>query len=552
MSFIHLISIRFRFYIVLIAVSFSLIVLGVWGWLTSDQVGKATSNLFVQVNESSANIGALRESLSRLRRWESAAVAVGDSNNDQVTKLISEWHKELALVHDLVEPVRAASKDNPDVLRALDAQAHDLQAYVALIDPVLSQLQAGVLDGLSAVAMSGKADPMFLRVEDSTRRVVEALRKQDAASIEAMTARASAASILRLALVAGTLLIFIPLMWLILRSVCQPLDRVVAIANRIASGDLCQSIAVNGRDETSQLLQAIATMQGALGGVVGQVREAAEAIRMASAEVASGNLDLSNRTEQTASDLQRSAALIRSLTESVQHSTQSAQGASELVASSTSVAAQGGAVMERVVETMQEINQSSRKISNIISVIDNIAFQTNILALNAAVEAARAGEQGRGFAVVASEVRNLATRSAQAAREVKLLIDDSVRSVDAGSQLVVSAGQTMKNIVESVERVTAAISEIRRTAAQQNEGMGHINYTLGELDQMTQQNAALVEQSAAAAESLRGHAEKLTEVVGTFRLNEFESVNIASIDNQGKRNLLDETKFLTHSKNIDF
>jgi methyl-accepting chemotaxis protein len=251
---------------------------------------------------------------------------------------------------------------------------------------------------------------------------------------------------------------------------------------------------------------------------VGEVRDAAESIRLASAEVASGNLDLSNRTEQTASELQSSASFMATLTRTVQQSAQSAERANQLAASAAQVATQGGTVVAQVVRTMDDIQSSSQQIANIISVIDAIAFQTNILALNAAVEAARAGEQGRGFAVVASEVRNLATRSAQAAREIKGLIDASVDRVDTGSRLVRSAGTTMHGIVDSVQRVTLVMGEITAAAAEQSAGIGEVNATIAELDQMTQQNAALVEQSAAAASSLQGQAEKLAQVVGIFRL----------------------------------
>ena len=518
MFLIQLISIRSRFYLVLVAVSLSLVALGVWGWISGEQVRTATTALFTQSNAAAADIATLRESLSRTRRWESAAVAIGNSNAEQVDKLIAVWRQEIAQTRKTGDAIRQTHEGNAAITQLLTAQRQQLEAYATLMDPMLTQLQAGVIDGISALASSAKADAMFLTIEDSTRKLVEALRTEEGLAREAMAAQASAASLLRLVLVGITLLIFVPLMWLTLRSVCQPLDRVVTIASRIAAGDLSQTIAITGRDETAQLLQAIAVMQTSLGGVVGDVREAAESIRMASAEVASGNLDLSNRTEQTATDLQRSASFVRSLTRTVQNSAESAERANHLAASAAEVAAQGGSVVSQVVDTMQGINQSSRKISSIIAVIDTIAFQTNILALNAAVEAARAGEQGRGFAVVASEVRNLATRSAQAAKEIKILIDDSVHGVEAGSLLVGSAGQTMTSIVDSVQRVTEVIAEISSAAVEQREGIAHINTTLGELDQMTQQNAALVEQSAAAAASLSGHAEKLTQMVGTFRL----------------------------------
>ena len=252
---------------------------------------------------------------------------------------------------------------------------------------------------------------------------------------------------------------------------------------------------------------------------ISQVRASADSINTASIEIATGNQDLSTRTEQTASNLQQAASSMVQLTGTVKQSADSARQANQLASSAAEVAQRGGSVVAQVVSTMDEINTSSKKIADIIGVIDSIAFQTNILALNAAVEAARAGEQGRGFAVVASEVRSLAGRSAEAAREIKGLIGASVEKVDAGSRLVADAGQTMTEIVSSVQRVTDIIGEITAASSEQSDGIGQVNQAVSQLDQMTQQNAALVEQSAAAAESLREQAASLARVVGTFQLD---------------------------------
>jgi methyl-accepting chemotaxis protein len=249
-----------------------------------------------------------------------------------------------------------------------------------------------------------------------------------------------------------------------------------------------------------------------------EVQRSSESIRLASAEIATGNQDLSARTEQTASNLQGAASAMEQLTGTVRQSVESAAQANQLAASAAAVAARGGTVVSQVVTTMDEINAASKKIADIIGVIDGIAFQTNILALNAAVEAARAGEQGRGFAVVASEVRSLAQRSAHAAKEIKGLIVASVEKVESGSRLVADAGHTMSEIVGSVQRVSDIIGEITSASAEQSHGIVRVNGSVNQLDQMTQQNAALVEQSAAAAESLKDQAGRLSQVVGTFRL----------------------------------
>jgi len=302
------------------------------------------------------------------------------------------------------------------------------------------------------------------------------------------------------------------------RSVVVPVNEARAFAERIASGDLSNAPPVQGQDEAAAMMRALADMQGSLAEIVGQVRESAESIQVASSEVASGNLDLSTRTEQTASNLQQTASSMSELTGNVSQSADSAGTAKQMAGTAAETAGRGGEVVARVVLTMDEINNSSKKINDIIGVIDGIAFQTNILALNAAVEAARAGEQGRGFAVVAAEVRSLAQRSAAAAKEIKGLIATSVDRVDTGTRLVSDAGSTMGEIVASVQRVADIIGEISAAASEQSTGIRRVNGTITELDQMTQQNAALVEQSAAAAQSLNEQSLRLSGLMNRFKL----------------------------------
>jgi len=305
--------------------------------------------------------------------------------------------------------------------------------------------------------------------------------------------------------------------WLI-RAITGPLNEAVRIAEAVAAGDLTQRIEVRSTDETGQLLLALKDMNESLGNIVGQVRTGTETITVASRQIATGNADLSSRTESQASSLEETASSMEELTSTVKQNAENARQANQLVASTAEIAAKGGTVVNEVVETMASIKDSSRKIADIIGVIDGIAFQTNILALNAAVEAARAGEQGRGFAVVASEVRSLAQRSAGAAKEIKTLIEDSVGKVDAGGRLVDEAGHTMDEIVTSVKRVTDIMSEIAAASHEQSAGIEQVNQAVGQMDEMTQQNAALVEEAAAAAESLREQAVKLAEAVSVFRV----------------------------------
>ena len=284
-------------------------------------------------------------------------------------------------------------------------------------------------------------------------------------------------------------------------------------------GDLSRRIDAQGQDELAQIATSFNSFAGKLSGVLAQIRDASSSVRVAAEEIATGNHDLSGRTELTASSLEETSASMQQLTETVRHNADSARQANQLVAQASSVAQHGGQVVGNVVTTMDQINAASRKINDIIGVIDGIAFQTNILALNAAVEAARAGEQGRGFAVVASEVRSLAGRSAEAAKEIKQLISASVEQVENGSRLAHDAGTTMNEIVTSVQRVTDIMAEITASTHEQSTSISEVGQAVSQLDQMTQQNAALVEQSAAAAQSLKDQSVRLSEVVGTFRLS---------------------------------
>ena len=315
----------------------------------------------------------------------------------------------------------------------------------------------------------------------------------------------------------------------IIRSVTVPLNRAVAISRAVASGDLTLAIESDSHNEMGQLLDALGEMQGSLSRVVNHVRQNADSVATASGQISQGNSDLSSRTEEQASALQQTAASMKQLAATVRQNAENAQQGNSLAQNASTVAARGGEVVGQVVQTMKGINDSSRKIADIIAVIDGIAFQTNILALNAAVEAARAGEQGRGFAVVASEVRSLAQRSADAAKEIKGLINASVQRVEQGSALVDQAGTTMDEVVQSIRRVTDLMGEISAASNEQSQGVAQIGDAVNQMDQATQQNAALVEESAAAADSLKTQAQQLVGAVAVIKLAGQEASNSAGV-----------------------
>jgi methyl-accepting chemotaxis protein len=400
--------------------------------------------------------------------------------------------------------------------QALNAQAkRDAEAYMAVLARVVALGNAGKYDEASTLAFGdayGAMQKLSLGLRDQTVFQAELFAT---GSAEAQATFDRSRDLLIAAAVLAVLLAIAAAI-IITRSIVRPLDAAVKVARTVAAGDLTSDIQVTSKDETGQLMQALKDMNTALQTMVGEVRSGSDTIASASAEIASGNLELSSRTEQQASSLEETASSMEEMTSTVKQNADNARQANGLAATASDVARKGGAVVAQVVDTMGAINASSRKIVDIISVIDGIAFQTNILALNAAVEAARAGEQGRGFAVVASEVRNLAQRSASAAKEIKTLIDDSVQQVELGSKLVGDAGTTMDEVVTSVQRVTDIMAEISSASREQESGIEQINMAITEMDSVTQQNAALVEEAAAAAGSLEEQSAALAKLVSRF------------------------------------
>jgi methyl-accepting chemotaxis protein len=405
---------------------------------------------------------------------------------------------------------------NPDAKQLVDRMKDARGAFVESQNKFFSTLDGGQKDAARRILLD-ETRPLQMAYIERLDALTEFQDKLTQAAIANMDASVTSLLQITVAMLVAGVVVALVLAVSIIRSVTRPILQAVDIAEHIANGDLTRKIVVNSRDETGQLLLAMQKMQDALSNLVNSVRHNAEGVASASAQIAQGNQDLSSRTEQQASALEETSASMEEMGSTASQNADNARQASQLAASASSVAVQGGDVVNQVVQTMRDINESSRKISDIIGVIDGIAFQTNILALNAAVEAARAGEQGRGFAVVAAEVRNLAQRSAEAAKEIKGLINASVERVEQGTALVDRAGSTMQEVVQSIQRVTDIVGEISSASQEQNAGVNQVAEAVTSMDQTTQQNAALVEESAAAASSLRGQAEQLVHAVSVFR-----------------------------------
>ena len=512
-------SIRARLYFGTIFSLVLLVIIGAMGFIALDRTRGTLEVLFSQRVQTLTDMSDLRTALGDLRRAEKDII-INFNNTVEVAALRESWGKTLAALRKSLADVRQVQAGDAAFVAAIDKSLDEIKQYEAGIVPIFDQIERAQIDGAGGGAYADRlkthmeaTDQLFSRLATSAREQMQEARQGVDSLAATMSGLIGVALVLALA-------VLIPLTYLSVRSITRSLAQARDLAERIAGGDLSRDTQALNHDEVGQLVTAMGRMQQSLRGLVRQVQDAAGNISTASSEIATGNHDLSQRTEQTAANLEEAASSMEMLTSTVQQSAQASRQASDFASSAAEVAARGGAVVSQVVSTMDQITTSSRKIADITGVIDSIAFQTNILALNAAVEAARAGEQGRGFAVVASEVRSLAQRSAGAAKEIKELIGSSVERVEDGSRFVSQAGQTMTEIVGSVRRVSGIIHEITASAAEQSDNIGHISQSVTQLDQMTQQNAALVEQSTAASESLREQALQLTRAVSQFKLHD--------------------------------
>ena len=455
----------------------------------------------------------------QLQKWKNVLLRA-----DNQAKL-DKYHKEIGEIGADLQ--RSLNGHKEQMAKA----GFDIAAVIEL-QKVLAEAQEAFLKGIQQIDLANRessvkaADASVKSIDRVPTEKIEALvsrvlgqsKTMAETSMAESAASYKAASVSLLSVIAVAIVLCAAVTVWLVRSITRPMGEAVRIAQTVASGNLGSSIVVKSRDETGQLLQALKDMNDELVKIVSEVRAGTDSIAAASQQIASGNSDLSWRTEEQAASLENTASSMEELTATVKQNADNAQQGNQLALTASEVACKGGAVVSDVVQTMGAITQSAKKIVDIIGVIDGIAFQTNILALNAAVEAARAGEQGRGFAVVAAEVRGLAQRSAQAAKEIKILIDTSVENVNTGSRLVDQAGTTMQEVVTSIRRVTDIMSEISAASREQTAGIEQVNQSIAQMDEATQQNASLVEEAAAASEALRHQAARLAQSVSLFSL----------------------------------
>lgn len=479
-------------------------------------INSATADLATNWLVATRALGEYRQDINSIRRAE--AEHVMSTSDEDFSRQELRIEKTKALANEALDKY-AATVTTDDEKALLKEIRDDQQNYFTEVAGVLKAARAsgGFTESLHAI-YRGKSLDAVNALLAVVQKDVEFQSKGADAAYQASQEQYSFARITIIILLGCAVVTGAVLAWVITRSIVAPVRQAVHLAEAVAAGDLTSKLRSDAKDELGQLLRALMKMNDDLSAVVANVRGSSESVAAASAEISEGNLDLSSRTEQQAGSLEETAASMEELSSTVKQNSDNARQASQLAQSASDVAKKGGAVVTKVVETMKDINDSSRKVVDIISVIDGIAFQTNILALNAAVEAARAGEQGRGFAVVATEVRNLAQRSAAAAKEIKSLIGASVERVEQGTVLVDQAGVTMTEVVGSIERVAGIMQEISAASVEQSQGVAQIGEAVTQMDEVTQQNAALVEEMSAAASGLEVQARELVQSVAVFKL----------------------------------
>ena len=496
-------------------VAMMIVVVGVAGWQARQMQLQLDGIVNTQIPKL-IKVNALVRLIAELNvAARDAIVFTDDANVAAAIGRIEKGRSQVGQqIEDLQQALRSADPRGQQVATELGDQSSGILVALVKFTRVVKAHNADMARTLLGSAVQPKIEALAA--------VVDKAQALQMATLDEARLASAQASRIALCEIAGALAVAVVLAaglaWRISASVTGPVNSAVRLAERIASGDLSTTLDVDRQDEIGRLQQALASMQQRLAELVRDIRDVAGQMAIASDEIASGSSDLSRRTEQTASSLQATASSMSLLTARVRKSADSAHDANTLAATTTKAAQRGGDVVSQVVANMSDISTASRRIVDITSVIDGISFQTNILALNAAVEAARAGEHGRGFAVVASEVRSLAQRAATASREIKSLIDSSVEKVDSGSRLVQTAGGTMQEIVDGVQRVTQIIADISSASTEQSADLGTVNHTVNQLDEMTQQNSALVEESAAAAQSMREQSQRLQTMVNAFRI----------------------------------
>ena len=515
-----------RLTILISILSALLVIIGGIGLLGISQSNAALKTVY---EDRTAPMGQLSD-IQRLLLRNRLAIANSqiDPTPEEISKDVAEVETNIATIGKIWDAYMATAL-TPEEAPLAKKFAEDRGRFVNDgLKPAVAALRANDITGVYRV-MTEKIRPLYVPVQDGINALMKLQLDVAKQEYDSATARYNTIRLVSIAMIVAGVLFAALIGVAMVRGISRALGNAVEVSDAVAHGDLTRQVQISGKDEVSKVLQSLSDMQASLVKVVSRVREGSESVSTASSEIAQGNQDLSARTESQASALEETAASMEELSSTVKQNADNARQANQLAQSASTVAVQGGEVVAQVVDTMKGINDASRKINDIISVIDGIAFQTNILALNAAVEAARAGEQGRGFAVVAAEVRSLAGRSAEAAKEIKTLITDSVQRVEQGTALVDQAGSTMNEVVTSIRRVTDIMGEISAASSEQSQGVAQVGEAVTQMDQATQQNAALVEEMAAAASSLRSQAQDLVQTVAVFKLSTQERQPAAAV-----------------------